>query len=67
MAKARSTTKPCPAMIACDGSNILLDRDMCGRCRDAQEKRARAKPLRGDNCKAKGTSLSARDLAALDR
>lgn len=67
MAKARTTTKPCPAMIACDGGNILLHREMCGRCREALEKRARAKPLRGDNCKAKGTALSPRDLASLER
>lgn len=67
MARAKLLSFPCPVMVACDGASVQQGRDMCGKCRETLEKRARKKPLRGENCKALGTELSARDLRMLER
>lgn len=46
--KLKRRTIACPVSIACDGANIAPAADMCGRCREATEKRQRGpKPPKG--------------------
>ena len=67
MARAKQLTGICTVMIACDGASMQQGRDMCGKCRETLAKRAKQKPLRGDNCKALGSTLTERDLRRLER
>lgn len=46
--KLKQRTVACPVSIACDGANIAPAADMCGRCREAMQRRRRGpKPPKG--------------------
>jgi hypothetical protein len=49
-----SHIRVCPSQVACDGSTLIGDREVCGPCAKRLESRKKnvTKPLRGERCVA---------------